>query len=178
MANTRRKTTVSFTVSREGHPDPLVERYKNNSAIYLARQESCGVPRNSLDTIVPLIAKTAATAAILHTHQGGATVSVCGGNMAGLPRFAVSIYPQRTIELIVVPTWEMLFAFAIINADLLLLPDHALGSWFDGEQNRHILDVVVCPLSLDEAIRLGSRYDQKAIYDLEARREISLAASI
>jgi hypothetical protein len=61
---------------------------------------------------------------------------------------------------------------------LLLLPDHALGSWFDGEQNRHILDVVVCPLSLEEAIRLGTRYGQKAIYDLEAGREISLAVSM
>ena len=114
-------------------------------------------------------------AAALYAKWSGSTVSVSGGNMAGLPRFAVSTYPQRTVELIVAPTWELLFAFAIVNSDLLVLPDHALGTWVDCERNRHVLDVVVCPLSLDEAIDLGISHGQSAIYDLEARKEIPLA---
>jgi hypothetical protein len=49
----------------------------------------------------------------------------------------------------------------------LLLPDHALGTWFDRKQNRHVLDVIVCPDSLDAAVCLGIKDRQQAIFDLE-----------
>ena len=94
--------------------------------------------------------------------------------MLGLPRFAVSVYPERTLDLTVNPSWEVMFAFAVINADLLLLEDHALGTWFDQQRRRHVLDVVICPSSLEKAIRLGLRHGQKAIFDLRAVREIPI----
>jgi hypothetical protein len=98
--------------------------------------------------------------------------------MAGTARFAVSIYPQRSADLAAPPAWELLFAFAVINADLLLLPDHALGTWLDHFRNRHVLDVVVCPSSLSEAIELGRRYCQKAIFDLRSAKVIDLPSTM
>jgi hypothetical protein len=68
----------------------------------------------------------------------------------------------------------LLFAFGIVNADLLFLPDHALGTWFDSLRNQHVLDVVVCPSSLCEAIHLGRRYGQKALFDLQTAKIITL----
>jgi hypothetical protein len=99
---------------------------------------------------------------------------VTDGNLAGLSRFAVSTCPERTEELVKAPTWKVLFAFALLNSDLLLRPTHAMGTWFQSRRKRHILDVVVCPSSLDEAIRLGIRHSQEAIYDLKAGREIAV----
>jgi hypothetical protein len=64
-----------------------------------------------------------------------------------------------------------------MNADLLLLPDHALGTWLDGLCNLHVLDVVVCPRLLSEANSLGRENKQEAIFDLHAGKVIPLAAT-
>jgi hypothetical protein len=71
----------------------------------------------------------------------------------------------------------LLFAFAILNADLLIQPNHALGTWFDRRRNSHVLDLVVCPESLDAAICLGIKHGQQAIFDLKQAREISLVSA-
>jgi hypothetical protein len=120
----------------------------------------------------------ATTATTLHAQHAGSTVSVTDGNMAGLPRFAVSTHPERTAELANAPTWTLLFAFAVLNSDLLLVPGHAMGTWFQNQRKRHVLDVVVCPSSLDEAIRQAISNRQEAIYDLEHGREISLVPNL
>lgn len=111
-----------------------------------------------------------------HLRSGGATVSLCEGNLAGRKLFSVAIYPERTIEFKTPPTWEQLFAFATANFDLLLQPGHALGTWFDRERGVHTLDVVICLVDRDEAIRLGEHFHQSAIFDLAAGRDIFLAA--
>jgi hypothetical protein len=112
--------------------------------------------------------------AALHAQSRGSTVSVTEGNLLGRSRFAVSIYPEISVQLSGPPTRDLLFAFAILNADLLMQPDHALGTWFDRLRNRHVLDVVVCPASLTTAISLGIDNRQRAIFDLEEAREIAL----
>jgi hypothetical protein len=97
--------------------------------------------------------------------------------MAGKKLFAVSIYPARKIELWTRPSWQEFFEFAKANLDLLLKPDHALGTWFDDYELIHCLDVVVLVRDLDDAVELGLRSDQVAIFDLEARREIPIRRS-
>jgi hypothetical protein len=174
VANTRRKTSVSISADRECLLGLGGGRFKYITSIGLDRQETSASSRDFLERVVPLTAKMAATATALHAHWSGSTVSVTDGNMSGLPRFAVSTHPERTMETTKAPTWRLLFAFAVLNLDLLLLPNHALGTWFQHQRRQHILDVVECPASLDEAIRLGLLHGQEAIYDLEAGKEISL----
>jgi hypothetical protein len=71
----------------------------------------------------------------------------------------------------------LLFAFAILNVDLLIQPHHALGTWFDRRRNRHVLDVAVCPESLAIAISLGINHGQQAIFDFKEAREIALVSA-
>ena len=175
MANTRRKTAASSLSRLQSRVGLFSQRPKYINGNGLARQEGCETPSDSFETVISLIAARAKIAAELHVRCGGSTVSIDAGSLVGLPRFAVSIYPQHTITCTVPPIWEMLFAFAIFHADLLLLPDHAFGTWQDREQNLHVVDVVICPSSVDMAIALGLRHGQKAVYDLEAGREISFA---
>jgi len=123
------------------------------------------------------LAYAADTSYALHNRTNGSTVSLIHGNMAGKKLFAVSIYPARKIELWTRPSWQEFFEFAKANLDLLLKPDHALGTWFDDYELIHCLDVVVLVRDLDDAVELGLRSDQVAIFDLEARREIPIRRS-
>ncbi|MDP9049501.1 MAG: hypothetical protein M3O31_02095 [Acidobacteriota bacterium] len=173
MATTLRKTTASPAAVRDGLPRLSRGQYKYHTVNYLERQEGSGV----LEAVIPLIA-TAKIAADLHAQGAGSTVSIGGRNMAGTARFAVSIYPERSAELAIPLSWEFLFAFAVINADLLLLPDHALGTWFDNFQKQHVLDVVACLSSLSEAIHLGRRKGQRAIFDLQIGKVITLQSAM
>jgi hypothetical protein len=128
------------------------------------------------DCLLPSVVGAAGIALISHFRSGGATVSLSEGNLAGRKLFSVAIYPERTIEFKTPPTWEQLFAFATAKLDLLLQPDHALGTWFDRKRGFHTLDVVICLVDRDEAIRLGEHFHQSAIFDLAAGRDIFLAA--
>jgi len=107
-----------------------------------------------------------------HSRTQGATVSLAEGNLAGRKRYAVAIYPQRTIELKNPPTWQQLFVFVIANLDLLSKRGHALGTWFNERKGVHTIDVVVCPSDRDTAIRLALRSQQWAIFDLAAGRDV------
>lgn len=178
MANTRRKTSIYLGTHKDDLRGLDGRLSKYITAIQLHRQEVPSFPPDLFETVVPQLAKMATTAAALHVRWSGSTVSVTEGSMAGLPRFAVSTHPERTVELAKTPTWNLLFAFAVLNSDLLLLPDHAMGTWCQSQRKRHVLDVVVCPSSLDEAIRLGIHNRQEAIYDLERGRDIPLLSQI
>lgn len=147
MANTRRKTTVYLPASPAGTRVASRERSKYNTSLRLHRQDISG-PRffsRPFEAVVPLLANMTTTAAMLHAQGSGPTVSVTDGNMAGFPRFAVSTHTERIAGQAKAPTWNLLFAFAALNSDLLLLPDHAMGTWFQNQRSHHVL-VVVCPL--------------------------------
>lgn len=109
-----------------------------------------------------------------HARTDGSTVSLIHGDMVGQKLFAVSPYPDRTVELPTRPTWPQFFSFALANADLLLKPAHALGSYFNEWTLKHELDVVVLSSDRDAALELGLRSDQMCIYDLEARQVVAV----
>jgi len=121
------------------------------------------------------IDRTIALALALHAITGGATISLCQGSLAGQARYAVSIYPDRTLELPSRPSHAQLFNFIVINLTVLLLPGHAIGIWMDTARHMHILDVVVCPTELNRAVELGSQFNQRSIFDLAAERELSIS---
>ena len=123
------------------------------------------------------IAAVADTAHGLHDRTNGSTVSLVHGSMVGVKLFSVSVYPSRSITLWERPSREDLFDYVKSNLDPLLMPGHALGTWFNDYKLVHCLDVVVLVRDRNEAMELGFRFNQVAIFDLEARREISIRLS-
>ena len=71
MANTLRKTTAFPTPGQENLLGIAVKRCKYNTSKYLERQGRRCILPNLLEAIVPLIAKTAMTAAALHAQWSG-----------------------------------------------------------------------------------------------------------
>jgi hypothetical protein len=113
------------------------------------------------------------TAFALCSKGGGATVSVIDGNMAGRKLYAVSIYPELTLEVKAFPDWRLLFAYALENVAELLKPERALGIWHN--RPKYELDIVVCCPDLAVAIALGQRFNQSCIYNLAAGCEIHIS---
>lgn len=126
------------------------------------------------DAILSSIAGAVSVSFAQHNGTNGSTISLMHGSILGEKLFSVSIYPSRSITLWERPSWEELFEYAKANLDLLLTPGHALGTWFDDFELVHCLDVVVLVCDRDDAMELGLRSDQVAIFDLEARREIPI----
>lgn len=165
--DTTRTTTI---------PNSAVE--ENPSIIHATNQPSSA---SGADVRLPIsevmlscIASAVDAAFALHNQANGSTVSLVHGNLADGKFFSVSIYPERTIEFWERPSWQELFDFAKANLDLLLKPAHALGTWFNDWGCTHVVDVVICVPDRDAAVDLGRRFDQTAVFDLEARREIPI----
>jgi hypothetical protein len=180
MANTRRESTTSH---RRGDSSSLTRAVPSPSSdysprIFTAADPTCQQINNlSFPIREPLISRilgAVETTLELHRRTNGATVSVIRGNLAGRRLFAVSIYPERTIELTAQPSWGQLFAFALANFELLLMPERAIGTWFNVQEGVHVLDVVLCLADRDAAIDLGLRFHQWSIFDLAAGREIRI----
>lgn len=119
----------------------------------------------SIDELVATVCK-------LHTTARGSTVSLFQGSMLGRRLFAVSTYPERSVELTSPPTWQNTFAFTSLNLDVLVRPRSAVGSWFDRLRSVHVLDVVICVPDRRTAINFSRFFGQTSIYDLFLRREI------
>jgi hypothetical protein len=143
--------------------------YHVDSINHTEQQSTCKVP-SSLHSVAAAINISYA----MHNRTNGSTVSLINGSMAGKNLFAVSIYPARKIEFWERPSWQELFEFAKANMDLLLKPDHALGTWFNDWECVHVVDVVVCISDRDAALGLGLRAEKEAVFDIEARREIPI----
>lgn len=165
--DTTRTTTIPDSAV-VGNP-PIIHVTAQSSSAF-----SAAVTLSICDATLSCIVKVVDTSHTLHSRTNGSTVSLIDGSLAGLKLFSVSIYPERTIEFWERPDWQGLFEYAKANLDLLLKPNHALGTWFSDRECVHIVDVVVCIPDRDAAVELGHRSDQIAIFDLEARQEIPI----
>lgn len=145
--------------------------------VHAAREES---PIRILpigDAMLSRISRAVDIACAHHNQTNGSTVSFIHGDMVGQKLYSVSPYLNRSTTLWERPTWETLLDYAKANLDLLLRPGHALGTWFSDWDLVHCLDVVVLLRHRSSATKMGLRFNQVAIYDLEARREISIPLS-
>src|SRR5208337_3053430 len=163
--DTIRTTTIPNSAVVEGPFSIHIEARSSSSPNAAATLPIC-------DAMLSCIAGAVDTSHALHNRTNGSTVSLIHGSMADKKLFSVSIYPSRSITLWERPSREELFEYAKANLDLLLKPAHALGTWFNDWSLCHVLDVVVLVRNRDDAVELGLRSDQVAIFDLEARREI------
>ena len=99
-------------------------------------------------------------------HEG-ATFNLFFGNMAGQSLYAVSLYPERSVVIAgeAVPE-DLLRKFIEDNHDLLVDPRNSIGLWYSSTLQAIYLDVSVALPDKSEAVLLGKRYNQEAIYDL------------
>lgn len=128
-------------------------------------------------TLVGLLASILAavdTAHEAHASLDGSTVSLQDGNMLGQPLYAVSIYPERSVELPRPPTRQDFLVFVLRNLDVLLKPHHAFGTWVNKYTQCHVLDVVACVRDRCTALELGQKFHQLAVFDLANLTEIAI----
>jgi hypothetical protein len=134
-----------------------------------------GIHRRAVvGSLIIRILEAVEIAFLSHVRDGGATVSLSKGNLAGRKLFAVSTYPERTTEIKDPPTRQQLFAFIVADVDPLFRRNHALGTWFNKNKGVHVLDLVVCLRDRDKALDLGRHFGQQSIFDLAAGREIQI----
>jgi hypothetical protein len=98
-----------------------------------------------------------------HNENGGSTFDASGKNLNGEDKYSVGSYPDRAETH---PTLDAatLQSFRDKNADVLSQPDHAVGTWKDGD--KHVLDVSRLYGDRNEAIQAGRAANQKSIYHL------------
>src|SRR5437660_5416509 len=149
MAHTLRDITAIFrgaSVTLKGNitSPPRPELLLSTSAD-LSCQGLDELQRCIFQTLGASIVRMVETASLLHSAAGGTTVSLTHGDLAGQAYYAVSINPERSLELPSAPSGAQLFAFVLNNLCLLLRPERALGTWANTDKGTHVLDVVVCP---------------------------------
>jgi tRNA A37 methylthiotransferase MiaB len=103
----------------------------------------------------------------LHSEKGGTTIDAKGNDLSGTDAFAVSIYPDRKVEITGenIPA-DQLAKFKVKNNDILSKEGHMVGTWFDAETGKSVIDITVVKKDLNEALALGRKYDQKEVWDL------------
>lgn len=107
-----------------------------------------------------------------HIASGGATFNPRLGNMAGQDAASVSVFPELGRVLDHQPSQAELEQFVQKNAKLLEEHPHlSVGSWFDEASKKHHLDIVAT-LPEKQAVKLGRKYNQKAVFHLGRFEEI------
>ena len=116
-----------------------------------------------------------------HNDHGGSTFHPTKGNLDGKPFFSVGGEPEfRDPKLKMTTDGEKLTAEQIaefsnrpeVKAALDKHKDASIGSWFDKETGKTITELVKTPADRDEAIAMGKKNGEKAIWDLKNREEI------
>lgn len=136
--------------------------------------------------------RAAADVPDLTTSGGGATYNAIDGNLFGKERFSVSIFPEWTREVdhvdgaVIREYMEQVQRGGTFGGEPFkqpfpeILTDArvSLGTWRDKDTGKTVLDIVVTPKNMDEAMALGRTFNQKEIFDLrpgvdDAARSIS-----
>ncbi len=103
---------------------------------------------------------------IIETHHanGGSTTALDGSVPTG--GYVVSPYPDVE-EKHPYLTKNILESYIYAYKYRLAQTKHYLGTWLDETTSMTYLDVVIVVETLEQAIQIAKRYNQKAIYDLE-----------
>jgi hypothetical protein len=116
-----------------------------------------------------------------HNENGGSTFHPTKGNLDGKPFFSVGGEPEfRDPKLKMTTDGKNLTAAQIdefskrpeVKAALDKHKDASVGSWFDQETGKTTTELVKTPADRDEAIAMGTKNGEKAIWDLKNREEI------
>jgi hypothetical protein len=108
----------------------------------------------------------------LHNEQGGSTVDIVVGDSPTMG-YVVSVLPEceETIKDTTLHTVDVQ-RYIDRNAAHLLEASRYLGTWQDGDTI--YLDVVEVVHSLGEALDLGHKHAQKAVYHLDSSATVEV----
>jgi len=116
-----------------------------------------------------------------HNSNGGSTFHPEHGDLNGKPFFAVGGEPEfrapelkmttKGVELTEAQIKEFTERPAVKEA-LAKHPDASIGTWHDKEADQTVTELVKTPANRDEALKMGVKNDQKAIYDLKEGKEV------
>ena len=127
-----------------------------------------------LPPTVDLDAIAAQTTAI-HRANGGATVNLFQGDLAGQELYVVVVYPELSEA---VPGLELdparVRAFITAHLALLTEPRNNVGTWFNDEAGYSYLDVSTALPDRAQAVALGRQYNQTKVFDLARMTSIEL----
>jgi 2'-5' RNA ligase len=105
-------------------------------------------------------------------NNGGATYNIASNkNMVGTDAYAVAIYPDRE-QIVEGLDFDRLEGYLVDNGDLLNSSNNSFGAWVSG--GKVYLDVVATVPDKEQAMELGRKYNQLAIFDLKNLVEIPL----
>ncbi len=116
-----------------------------------------------------------------HNSNGGSTFHPEHGDLNGKPFFAVGGEPEfRAPELKMTTKGGELTEAQIkefterpaVKEALAKHPDASIGTWHDKEADQTVTELVKTPANRDEALKMGVKNDQKAIYDLKEGKEV------
>ena len=120
----------------------------------------------------------AAQTAALHRANGGATVSLLRGDLAGQALYAVVVYPELSEA---VPGSDLdparVRQFIADHLTLLADPRNNVGTWFDDEDGYTYLDVSTALPDRAQALALGQQYNQRSVFDLAQMTNIDLGGT-
>jgi len=105
----------------------------------------------------------------LHAN-GGVTWNLSNGNMVGTDNYAVAIYPDRAQILEGGADFDRVEEFITSNSDLLDSPENSFGAW--SHDGKIYLDVVATIPDINQAVELGKKHNQIAIWDLKNAESI------
>ena len=109
----------------------------------------------------------------MHKLNGGSTFNLKNSeNLAGKDVYSVSIFPERSMIIDGKDiTKENVNEFIKNNSDLLDNEKISIDTWYDDMSGKTYIDAVVTT-NKDEALKLGKKYNQKAIFGLKNFDEI------
>ncbi len=116
-----------------------------------------------------------------HSANGGSTFHPEKGDLNGKPFFSVGGEPEFREPALKMKTdgpdltEAQLKEFTErpeVKAALAKHPDASVGTWFDKDAGQTITELVKTPADREEAINMGTRNGEKAIYDLKEGKEI------
>jgi hypothetical protein len=120
----------------------------------------------------------AAQVAALHRANGGATVNLYRGDLAGEDLYVVDVYPELS-EAVAGPDIDPAQIRQFINAHLSRLTDsrNNVGTWFNEADGYTYLAVSTALPDRAQAIALGQQYDQIGVFDLSRMTMIELGGT-
>lgn len=108
----------------------------------------------------------------LTKEAGGVTVNLNDGYKPAAG-YAVAAYPSREVITARLDI-ESLESYIVDNADVLRLPAHYLGTWYNPDNGKVYLDISIVEFERAAALETARRFNQLAIFDLSSFETITL----
>lgn len=130
------------------------------NAFNFAGKTKIKVSKNELNNLVKVI-----------EENKGITYDMLKHQLVGREGYSVSLFPERSKTFGKLNS-DNVADFISENKDLLAQEGNKLGVWYDTESGKYYLDVSYVEKNLDRARELGSKYNQKSIWNMKNFKEI------